>query len=134
MRNTTNQNHRIKIYCLASSILKIWSYSILNAWFYVMEALIQVDSPLFDEIQSMTLNLTDYSQQTNSRFIGARLIGAFAEVLKDKVKGPLFDRARILCQDTEIEVRKVMAKEVLLKICESISTDLLETYVLEKVL
>jgi hypothetical protein len=61
------------------------------------------------------------------------IIITFLQLLKDQIKGSLFDRARSLCQDSEIEVRKIMATEVLYKICSTISTDLLETYMLEKV-
>ena len=36
------------------------------------------------------------------------------------IKGPLLDRARLLCSDHETEIRLSMAKDVMLKICRVI--------------
>lgn len=43
------------------------------------------------------------------------------------------EKVRALCQDSDIEIRKVMANEVLEKLCFSIGHDKIELYLLEKV-
>lgn len=43
------------------------------------------------------------------------------------------EKVRALCQDSDIEIRKLMANEVLEKICFSIGSDKTEIYLLEKV-
>jgi len=45
----------------------------------------------------------------------------------------MIERVRGLCQDSDIEIRKIMADEVLEKICFSIGTEKTEIYILEKV-
>ena len=47
--------------------------------------------------------------------------------------GLIFDRARMLCQDPDPEVRKIMASEVLEKICNNVGADSTENKLLEKV-
>lgn len=125
----------IQIFHSCSKILVVWSQPVLDAWYEVLNAIIhhiQVDL-IWKDVLNLALTLSDHNQPTVSRYIACRVIGSLAEIAKDKIKGPLFDKARILCQDPDIEIRKVMAQEVLLKICNNISTELLEVYMLEKV-
>lgn len=44
------------------------------------------------------------------------------------------DRARNLCSDHDKEVRLVMAEDVMIKVCLSLNSDLIETYMLEKIM
>jgi hypothetical protein len=43
------------------------------------------------------------------------------------------EKVRALCQDSDIEIRKLMANEVLERICFSIGPEKTEIYILEKV-
>ena len=108
-----------------------------------------------DDTNKIILYLSDSSQPAVSRYISGRMIGFVADVnqldyqilaafdsifvfltqlRKDKIKGTLFERSRILCQDHDIEVRKIMAREVLFKLCCNISSDQIEMHLLDKVL
>jgi len=40
---------------------------------------------------------------------------------------------RFLCQDSEVEVRRVLAEEVIVKICRNVGDNLTENKYLEKV-
>ncbi len=53
--------------------------------------------------------------------------------IKAKFKGQLLEKARTLCQDNEVNVRKIMVTEVIEKICRAIDADSLEFDMLEKV-
>lgn len=46
----------------------------------------------------------------------------------------MFDKVRQLCADPDCEVRKIMANEVLMNICKNINTEMIEIFILEKVL
>lgn len=104
-----------------------------------------------DDTNKIILYLSDSSQPAVSRYIAGRMIGFVADVFlylvppislvllsmlqirKDKIKGTLFERSRILCQDHDIEVRKILAREVMFKICCNISSDQIEMHLLDKV-
>ena len=46
----------------------------------------------------------------------------------------MFDRARILCQDVDKDVRLVLASESIYKICLAINQEYIEIYMFEKVI
>ena len=45
----------------------------------------------------------------------------------------MFDQARFLCNDAEVEIRRVLAEEVLVKICRNLGTGLTESKYIEKI-
>lgn len=45
----------------------------------------------------------------------------------------MFEKSRVLCLDHDIEVRKIMANEVIKKICKNIPADQIEMHLLDKV-
>ncbi|CAD8191122.1 unnamed protein product [Paramecium octaurelia] len=126
----------LQIYDLTTQILKIWSLPVLNEWIHTMNALLRVISLdiILNPISQLILLLTDASQPTISRQSAAKLIGTLAQLLGNDIKGPLLDRARNLCSDHDKEVRLTMAEDVIVKVCQSISSDLIECYLLEKIM
>ncbi|KAL4481575.1 hypothetical protein ABPG74_007664 [Tetrahymena malaccensis] len=125
-----------QIYNLTLIMLKIWSQPVLDSWVLVFRELLKIlpYNLIEDETNKIILYLSDSSQPAVSRYISGRMIGFVADVRKDKIKGTLFERSRILCLDHDIEVRKVMAKEVIQKICKYIATDSIEMHLLDKIL
>ncbi|CAD8071163.1 unnamed protein product [Paramecium sonneborni] len=126
----------LQIYDLTTQILKIWSLPVLNEWIHTMDALLRVISLniILNPAQQLILLLTDASQPTISRQSAAKLIGTLAQLLGNEIKGPLLDRARNLCSDHDKEIRLIMAEDVIVKVCSSISSDLIECYLLEKIM
>ncbi|CAD8188071.1 unnamed protein product [Paramecium pentaurelia] len=126
----------LQIYDLTTQILKIWSLPVLNEWIHTMNALLRVISLniILNPTQQLILLLTDASQPTISRQSAAKLIGTLAQLLGNEIKGPLLDRARNLCSDHDKEIRLIMAEDVIVKVCQSISSDLIECYLLEKIM
>ena len=51
-----------------------------------------------------------------------------------KFQGRVFDRARMLCQDSEIDIRKVMTTEVLQKICAAVGNGVTESMLYDKIM
>lgn len=49
------------------------------------------------ETIALTLSLGEFTQPTASRYIACRIIGSLAEVMRDRLKGPIFDKARVIC-------------------------------------
>ena len=45
----------------------------------------------------------------------------------------MYDRGKILCQDPDSEVRKIMAGETMKRICHAVGTDITESKFLERV-
>ncbi|KAM3135909.1 hypothetical protein pb186bvf_012038 [Paramecium bursaria] len=126
------KDHQLQqIYELCVQILKIWSQPVLEEWCDTMDLVLR-KIELKPHITQLILLLTDSSQPTISRQTACRLIATMAEL--KAIKGPLLDRARLLCSDHETEIRLSMAKDVMLKICRVIDQESLETYLLEKVL
>ncbi|CAD8195416.1 unnamed protein product [Paramecium octaurelia] len=126
----------LQIYDLTAQILKIWSLPVLNEWIHTMDALLRVISLniVLNPAQQLILLLTDASQPAISRQSAAKLIGTLAQLLGNEIKGPLLDRARNLCSDHDKEVRLVMAEDVIVKVCQQLSSDLIECYLLEKIM
>ncbi|KAL4486111.1 hypothetical protein ABPG72_012164 [Tetrahymena utriculariae] len=131
-----DQDQMKQIYNLTLIMLKIWSQPVLDSWVLVFRELLKIlpYNLIEDETNKIILYLSDSSQPAVSRYISGRMIGFVADVRKDKIKGTLFERSRILCLDHDIEVRKVMAKEVIQKICKYIATDSIEMHLLDKIL
>ncbi|EAR93915.2 hypothetical protein TTHERM_00222320 (macronuclear) [Tetrahymena thermophila SB210] len=131
-----DQDQMKQIYNLTLIMLKIWSQPVLDSWVLVFRELLKIlpYNLIEDETNKIILYLSDSSQPAVSRYISGRMIGFVADVRKDKIKGTLFERSRILCLDHDIEVRKIMAKEVIQKICKYIATDSIEMHLLDKIL
>ncbi|CAD8114177.1 unnamed protein product [Paramecium sonneborni] len=134
--NVLELTELLQIYDLTTQILKIWSLPVLNEWIHTMDALLRVISLniILNPAQQLILLLTDASQPTISRQSAAKLIGTLAQLLGNDIKGPLLDRARNLCSDHDKEIRLIMAEDVIIKVCSSISSDLIECYLLEKIM
>ncbi|CAD8123645.1 unnamed protein product [Paramecium sonneborni] len=134
--NALSINELLQIYDLTTQILKIWSLPVLNEWIQTMDILLRTIglNNILIPVQQLILLLTDSSQPTISRQSVAKLIGTFAQLLGDEIKGPILDRARNLCSDHDKEIRFIMANDVLIKVCQSISSDLIECYLMEKIM
>lgn len=82
---------------------------------------------------SMVTLLSQPDQTTMSQYISARMIGFLADILKDGIKGPLLELVRGFCSAQDEEIRGVVAAEVLLKVCTSISNGLMQDYLFANV-
>jgi serine/threonine-protein phosphatase 4 regulatory subunit 4 len=54
--------------------------------------------------------------------------------MKNNYNSQILEKARVLCQDHEVEVRKIMASEVLGSICSVIPSDMFDLDIYEKVI
>jgi len=130
-----NQSSLIQIFHITCSILKIWNQGVLDEWVLVFNELLKKlpYELIAKDCEYTIMNLSESSQHTLSKYVSVRLVGFIAE---NNIKGttPLFDRARILCQDPDYEIRKVLAEEVMLKICYNAGTELTESKYLEKIM
>ncbi|CAD8122925.1 unnamed protein product [Paramecium sonneborni] len=135
-QNSLSIHELLQIYDLTTQILKIWSLPVLNEWIQTMDTLLRTIgiSNILIPVQQLILLLTDSSQPTISRQSAAKLIGTLAQLLGNEIKGPILDRSRNLCSDHDKEIRFVMADHVLIKVCQSISSDLIECYLMEKIM
>jgi hypothetical protein len=128
-----DQLHEIFKLCLVISGL--WNINVINQWACVFN-IVLIKIP-YNEIErncsDLVVGLSENSQPMQSRYAAAKLIGVMAERVKHKINGLIFDRARQLCQDYESDVRLLLADEVILKIYKSISNDICENILLEKV-
>ena len=61
------------------------------------------------------------------------MITILAKLLKDAIKGPLLDRTRLLCQDTDSEVKELVAGELFTAMLKHLHIDLIESYLIHKV-
>jgi serine/threonine-protein phosphatase 4 regulatory subunit 4 len=68
-----------------------------------------------------------------SQYIAARMIGFCADLLKDELKGPLLEKVRSFCLDQDEDIRSIVVRETLPKICNQVSTELLQTYLFKNV-
>ncbi|CAD8101385.1 unnamed protein product [Paramecium primaurelia] len=134
--NSLTIQELLQIYDLTSQILKIWSLPVLNEWVQTMDLLLRTIclTNILIPIQQLILLLTDSSQPTISRQSAVKLIGTLAQLLGNQIKGPILDRTRNLCSDHDKETRLIMADNVLIKVCQSISSDLIECYLIEKIM
>ncbi|CAD8212825.1 unnamed protein product [Paramecium octaurelia] len=134
--NSLSMQELLQLYDLTTQILKIWSLPVLNEWVQTMDLLLRTIglSNILLPIQQLILLLTDSSQPAISRQSAAKLIGTLAQLLGNEIKGPILDRARSLCSDHDKETRLIMADNVLIKVCQSISSDLIECYLMEKIM
>ncbi|CAK68135.1 unnamed protein product (macronuclear) [Paramecium tetraurelia] len=134
--NSLSNQELLQIYDLTTQILKIWSLPVLNEWVLTMDTLLRAIgiNNILIPIQQLILLLTDSSQPSMSRQSSAKLMGTLAQLLGNEIKGPILDRARSLCSDHDKEIRLIMADDVLIKVCQSISSDLIECYLMEKIM
>lgn len=54
--------------------------------------------------------------------------------MKQNYNSQILEKARVLCQDHDIEVRKIMASEVLEQICQVIPLDMFDMDIYEKII
>lgn len=73
----------------------------------------------------MILFLSQSDQTTISQYVSARMIGFIADILRDKIKGPLLEIIRGFCTVQDEDIRCIVATEVLLKICNNISVEMM---------
>ena len=62
------------------------------------------------------------------------MIGFIAEKQKKKFNNDLLQKARLLCQDADCSVRKVMATEVIEKICYAIENKNVQYQIMDKIM
>jgi len=65
-------------------------------------------------------------------YIAARMIGFVGDLVP--IKGALLERVRSFCNSQDEEVRRIMAKEVLPRICKCIPDELLQSYLFSNML
>ena len=81
-------------------MLNVWSQPVLDGWYEVLDSIMKNLSnfeSIYKDIQVLTLSLSEFTQPAASRYIACRIIGSLAEVQKDRMKGPIFDKARVIC-------------------------------------
>lgn len=81
----------------------------------------------------MILDLSESKQPEVGRWIGSRMIAIIAPILKDKLEGPLLDRARALCSDSDEEVRETVAEIMLKALLDNLSLRLISCYLVQKI-
>lgn len=84
-------------------------------------------------LEKMIIQFSDPKQPEIGRWVGAKLIICIAPILKDEIKGPILDRVRILCCDSDIEIRELVADELLSCLMCTLSADLLDQYFTDKI-
>jgi len=57
-----------------------------------------------------------------------------ADVSKNRISMNLVEIARQLCQNVDVEIRKIMVDEVLGKLCYAIEIELMEPMIFEKIM
>ena len=62
------------------------------------------------------------------------MISYVSDIRKHRIKGPLFEKIRILCTHNDVLVRKTMVDNVLRNVCANINPDMIEIYLLDKFL
>lgn len=124
------------VFKLSLTMLKVWSQLVIDEWVILFKALIDIlHYPKIEkEILQTIFILSDISQPTISRYISARLIGFISKKMTANYNPQVLEKARTLCQDHDVEVRKVMAGEVLMSICSVIPSDMFELDIYEKVI
>ncbi|CAD8132737.1 unnamed protein product [Paramecium octaurelia] len=87
-----------------------------------------------DHIEKIIIEMSTPRQPEVGRLIGAMLIIQVANLLGDKIQGPLLDRVRQLCNDNDSEVRSIIAGDVFSCLIERLSPCLIHQYLQDKFL
>jgi hypothetical protein len=105
---------------LVFTFLKLWNHNVLDEWVLVLDKIIHA-VPLYLTIFNYSQKIGDaifeFINTYQDPYIAARMIGFAADLLKDQIKGPLLEKVRGYCSIQDEEVRRVLASEVLPKVC-----------------
>jgi len=134
MNHEVEQSRVLEFYNMTIKVLSLWNQPVLDAWLLVFHELLKriPYNMIADSCEVSIDKLSEQSQHPQSKYAASRMIGFLAERGIKPTK-PLFDQARFLCNDSEVEIRRVLAEEVLVKICRNLGTALTESKYIEKI-
>eukprot|EP01016_Furgasonia_blochmanni_P056064 TRINITY_DN9487_c0_g2_i2.p1 TRINITY_DN9487_c0_g2~~TRINITY_DN9487_c0_g2_i2.p1 ORF type:complete len:835 (-),score=113.91 TRINITY_DN9487_c0_g2_i2:533-3037(-) len=107
----------------------------VDSWVQVYGMLMASIPPeVYDkEHKAFVINMLDPLKPTMMRYAGARILGFYAEVFGERIRGQLLEKSRLLCHDQEDDLRQIMANEVIEKICIALGGAEIEYAMMDKI-
>ncbi|CAD8092400.1 unnamed protein product [Paramecium primaurelia] len=120
---------------LSLHFIQLYQWKLAQAWMPVFQNLVLlIDYKEFQTyLEKMILQFSEPKQPEIGRWVGAKMIVCISPVLKDEMKGPILDRARLLCSDPDHEIRELVADELLTCLICNLSGELVEQYFIDKI-
>ncbi|CAD8061561.1 unnamed protein product [Paramecium sonneborni] len=121
---------------LVLHFIQLYNMKYANAWIPTFGNLIHQFNykDYQDHIEKIIIEMSMPRQPEVGRLIGAMMIIQVANLLGDKIQGPILDRVRQLCNDNDNDVRALIAGDVLSCLIDKLSPSLIHQYLQDKFL
>ncbi|CAD8053622.1 unnamed protein product [Paramecium sonneborni] len=129
-------NHCKELMPLVLHFIQLYNMKYADAWIPTFGNLIHQFNykDYQDHIEKIIIEMSMPRQPEVGRLIGAMMIIQVANLLGDKIQGPLLDRVRQLCNDNDNDVRALVAGDVLNCLIDKLSPSLIHQYLQDKFL
>eukprot|EP00742_Colponemidia_sp_Colp-10_P003222 GILJ01003431.1.p1 GENE.GILJ01003431.1~~GILJ01003431.1.p1 ORF type:complete len:832 (-),score=95.82 GILJ01003431.1:122-2617(-) len=135
-QNILSSRHLDQLAPLVSSLLKSRNTDVIHAWTEVFNESVELMGleTVKKHYVPAAVALGDVSRAVSSRLAGVSMIGKLAKVLDRKsFMEKLLQRAVALCQDTDLDVRRVMCSQ-LPAICKAVVPDPVQDKIVDEIL